>query len=252
MSKKTFRFRQFTVYHDMCTMKVGSDAVLLGAWTDVKPTERVLDIGTGSGVVALMLAQRGRIGIDAIDIDKSSVRQASENFGRSPWSAKLTALHCAAQEFCSAHKGGYDLIVSNPPFFSQGLPSPNPRRLIGRHDVLLSAEDLLMSVRRLMHASGRFVLILPYATSLEFIARAGYYKFICRKKLLFRTGQKNRITRSVMEFSYTKGPCEVTEMRPHDLTGGVDRAFYELTKEYYLFDESKKRGPSVVLDSPAD
>lgn len=154
-----FRFRQFSIEDDRSTMKVGTDGVLLGALAQCCGT-RILDLGTGSGLIALMLAQRFPTAIvKAIDVDETSVLQARENFQRSPWGDRLTALVADARLYkpvCS-----YDLVVSNPPFFAQSLKSPEARRTLARHNDTLSTSELLQCVSRLLAEEGRFWCVLP-------------------------------------------------------------------------------------------
>ena len=163
MSNPFFKFKQFTVYHDRSTMKVGTDGVLLGAWTPFTGKEKhVLDIGTGCGLVALMLAQRiHNAQITGIDIDVASVGQANENFQASPWPERLKAELVPVQELSCQTDLRYDLIVSNPPFFVSSLPNPRQERMQARHTCTLSHEDLLHAVVALLEPQGTFALVLP-------------------------------------------------------------------------------------------
>ncbi|MCD4665845.1 MAG: methyltransferase [Bacteroidales bacterium] len=122
--RKDFHFKQFNISDENSAMKVGTDAVLLGAWTDISETNNILDVGTGSGIVATILAQRSEANIDAIDIDKGSIDDAENNFDNCPWKNRLTAIHSSLQEYVKFTSKKYDLIVSNPPFFSNSLKSP--------------------------------------------------------------------------------------------------------------------------------
>jgi tRNA1Val (adenine37-N6)-methyltransferase len=154
-----FRFRQFSIEDDRSTMKVGTDGVLLGALAQCRGS-RILDLGTGSGLIALMLAQRFlKATIEAIDVDEASVLQARENFQRSPWGDRLTALIADARQYKPACS--YDLVVSNPPFFAQSLKSPEARRTLARHNDTLTTAELLESVSRLLAEDGRFWCVLP-------------------------------------------------------------------------------------------
>src|SRR5437867_4143324 len=117
MSETTFRFSQFTIHQDKCAMKVGTDAVLLGAWVNPSCAKRILDIGTGSGLIALMLAQKSLAEIHAIDIEENAYSQARENFMISPWFNRLNVFHQSFQEFAASTNNKYDLVVSNPPYF---------------------------------------------------------------------------------------------------------------------------------------
>ncbi|MBQ6583784.1 MAG: methyltransferase, partial [Alistipes sp.] len=155
----SFRFKQFKVEQDGVAMKVGTDGVLLGAWADCSSASSILDIGTGTGVIALMLAQRSSARhIVGVDIDTAAVECAAANFAASPWAERLTAVESSVQEF-----GGerFDLIVSNPPYFVDSLHSPDGQRTVARHTTELTFETLDCSVCRLLADGGRFALILP-------------------------------------------------------------------------------------------
>ncbi|HIZ86112.1 MAG TPA: methyltransferase [Candidatus Coprenecus stercoravium] len=164
MGSPDFRFRQFTVRHDRCAMKVGTDGVLLGAWAGHGSPGTILDIGTGSGLIALMLAQRfPEARITAIDCDADAAGQARDNFHASLWNDRLTAVHESLQEF-SAHtagRTGFDLIVSNPPFYDNTLTNPDSRRCTARHTGGLRHDELLPLSAGLLSDSGVFSLIIP-------------------------------------------------------------------------------------------
>ena len=186
MASPFFRFKQFTVWHDRCAMKVGTDGVLLGAWcplgenSETEKTgdkKRILDIGTGSGLIALMLAQRLcsiediplTIKIDAIDIEESAVEQARYNFAQSPWSQILRAHHSTLQDW-QAEK--YDIIVSNPPYFQNSLKNPNTQRATARHTDSLSYKELISCSVNLLKENGRLALVLPIEAEDEILALA--------------------------------------------------------------------------------
>ena len=194
MGSPNFRFKQFTVWHDRCAMKVGTDGVLLGAWCPIavdslqlivnsrKHKEfRVLDIGTGSGLIALMLAQRTcavdslqwTVGIDAIDVDEGAVEQATYNFEQSPWVEQLHAYQSSLQEWHSAIK--YDLIVSNPPYFQASLKNPDSQRATARHTDTLNYEELIMHSVRLLKPNGTLALVLPIEAEAEVLTLAKQY-----------------------------------------------------------------------------
>ncbi len=185
MSKvvEPFRFRQFVVAHDRCAMRVNTDAVLLGAWCplpDEAPEPRILDIGTGSGVIALMLAQRCPAArITAIDIDEPSALQAADNFRCSPWPDRLTAQHISLQDFTPPLKGGrgdsFNLILSNPPYFRNALRNPDPRRSDARHTDTLSFDDLCRCSATLLSDDGTLALILPADAEADILATAARY-----------------------------------------------------------------------------
>ena len=191
MSSPFFRFKRFTVWHDRCAMKVGTDGVLLGAWCPMavdslqlivnsrKHKEfRVLDIGTGSGLIALMLAQRTcavdslqwTVGIDAIDVDEGAVEQATYNFEQSPWAEQLHAYQSSLQEWHSETK--YDLIVSNPPYFQTSLKNPDSQRATARHTDTLSYTALIQHASRLLQEDGTLALVLPFEAKESIVALA--------------------------------------------------------------------------------
>ena len=191
MGSPNFRFKQFTVWHDRCAMKVGTDGVLLGAWCPIavdslqlivnsrKHKEfRVLDIGTGSGLIALMLAQRTcavdslqwTVGIDAIDVDEGAVEQATYNFEQSPWVEQLHAYQSSLQEWHSETK--YDLIVSNPPYFQASLKNPDSQRATARHTDTLNYIELIQHASRLLQEDGTLALVLPFEAKEDIVALA--------------------------------------------------------------------------------
>ena len=180
-----FRFRQFSVAHDRSSMRVNTDAVLLGAWAPLPASpERILDIGTGSGVIALMLAQRcSEAKITAIDIDEASVSQARENFLASPWPERLAAENISLQELASRNpkspkeprQPSFDLIISNPPFFRDALRNPDPTRRQARHTDTLSFDELCSCSAALLAPEGRLALILPADAEADILACAVRY-----------------------------------------------------------------------------
>ncbi len=163
--QKIFRFKQFSVLNDKTAMKVGTDGVLLGAWCDVTAAKRVLDVGTGCGVIALMIAQRNHEAIiDAIDIEEDAVEEAKENFYNSPWAVRLTVKRVDFNDFTA--RARYDLIVSNPPFFTNGVLPANDARNLARHCYSLSFQELITHGKSLMSPDGRLAVITPVEAEL--------------------------------------------------------------------------------------
>jgi len=164
MSNPVFHFLQFSVRHDKCAMRVGTDSVLLGAWVDVRHTFNVLDVGTGTGVVALMIAQRNLATmIDAIDIDMDACEQALENVEQSPFHDRIQVLLQSFFDYSPEKK--YDLVVSNPPYFQNALPSPDDKRNVARHNDTLPFQQLIEHAIPLLSENGRIALILPMSLS---------------------------------------------------------------------------------------
>lgn len=162
MANSYFQFKQFTIRHDKCGMKVGTDAVLLGSWTRIENCRKILDIGTGSGIIALMLAQRSQAAIDAIDIDKEACIQAQENVQAAPFNNPICVIHSDLAHYARICNSHYDLIVSNPPYFINSLKCPDQQRNTARHTDTLFLSDLLQESCRLLAPAGRIALVLPY------------------------------------------------------------------------------------------
>lgn len=204
---KRFHFKHFSLYHDRSTMKVGTDAVLLGAWVTVKPTDWVLDVGTGCGILPLMLAQRGVAKIHAVDLDEASALEAAENFQASQWGRQLFAFHGDIRKFTM--QCAYDLIISNPPFFVNSFKCDADRRNQARHtDASLTFGDLVAAVRRLLKPDGRFVVVLPLRESHELISIAeknNLYIYRIENIIPIAEKEPNRVN---LEFRYGK-PSQV-------------------------------------------
>ena len=156
-------------------MKIGTDAVLLGAWTDVSEVKTILDVGTGTGILALMMAQRSDAIITALEIDKSSYSQAIENTESSPWKNRISVLNTSFQEYYMTTEKKYNLIISNPPFFSGGIKSPDISRSMARHTEQLSMKELLSGSKKLLSDYGRLTVILPLKEAKDFIMIAKEY-----------------------------------------------------------------------------
>lgn len=232
MPNPYFQFKQFTVYHDRCAMKVGTDGVLLGAWADTAASRRILDIGTGTGLIALMLAQRSTAYITAIDIDTEAVAQARENILASPWQHRIEVYR---QDVCTfLPNEQFDTIVSNPPYFEQSLKGPDPQRNTARHTDTLNATELFRKVTDFLHPEGHFSLIIP-AEQTDGAIRTGeeHGLYLSRHTaVITRPGLPPK--RALLEFRKTKQTC-----RYNELVIELDRHVYSedyiaLTRDFYL------------------
>lgn len=178
-------FKQFTVHDDRCGMKVGTDALLLGAWADVARCQNVCDIGAGSGIVTLMLAQRAKQAqIASVEIERQAYEQCIENVRSSPFSNRIEVHLESIQHYAnqSIHQGQYDAVVSNPPFFHGKPKSPYPERNLARHDDALSLSDLLNAAKRLLKSDGSFSLIWPVERESELDEMAQGQGLSCKRK----------------------------------------------------------------------
>ena len=234
MSVSHFRFKQFTIHHDRATMKVGTDGVLLGAWAIVHTDQYLLDIGTGSGLIALMLAQRTiNTGfIDAVEIEKYGAEQAIENVHRSPWAQRIKVHQMAIQDFNPERK--YDLIISNPPYFQNSFKPPDEKRVQTRHTVFLPFADLIASVNRLLATDGKFNVILPNQEGLAFIDLAKSNHLHCTRQWSFRTRNEKPIERWLLEFSFQEQSREEGEIILYKTGEEWSDGYKALTKEFYL------------------
>lgn len=175
MSK--FQFKQFSLEQDRCAMKVGTDGVLLGAWTPITNNPfSILDIGTGTGVIALILAQRSTAEqIDALEIDQEAYEQAVDNFENSPWSDRLFCFHAGLDEFVEEPEEEYDLIVSNPPFYSEDYKTENKQRDLARFQEAMPFNNLVEAAALLLSENGIFSVIIPYKEEQRFLVLANEY-----------------------------------------------------------------------------
>ncbi|EMA3642100.1 tRNA1(Val) (adenine(37)-N6)-methyltransferase [Providencia stuartii] len=161
--KGGFTFKQFFVGHDRCAMKVGTDGVLLGAWAPVQQAKKALDIGSGSGLIALMLAQRNQqMTVDAVELDKAAAQQAQENFAESKWGERLQIFEQDITQFSVSRQKAYDLIVSNPPYFEPSVSCSSEQREQARYTATLTHQALLDSAMDCLTTDGLFCLVLPY------------------------------------------------------------------------------------------
>lgn len=223
-----FEFKQFTVDDELCAMKVGTDGVLLGAWADVAESKHILDIGTGSGLIALMVAQRSvEAKVLGIDIDANAVCQARSNFAKSPWSERLTAEQCDVRSLDDSAR--FDHIVSNPPYFVETTESPNEARATARHATHLKFGDIIAVAERLLVDGGRLSVILPTDVAAMFRREAFERLWLSRQTdVLTKRGETPR--RTLMEFCKTPHPLNP---RCDRLTIGSSR-YRELVKDFYL------------------
>jgi len=233
---KPFKFKQFTLNQDRCAMKIGTDGVLLGAWTSLKNLPAsILDIGAGTGLIALMLGQRSSAEIiDAIEIDDEAYEQCVENFEASPWGDRLFCYHAGLDEFVDEIEGQYDLIVSNPPFYSEEVTSGNTSRDVARQNQSLPFDVLLKSVSVLLSPTGVFSTIIPYKEEKAIIDLALQVGLYPQRITKVKGNPSSEIKRSLLEFSFSEN-----EVMEDELTIEIERQQYTpeyiaLTKEFYL------------------
>lgn len=205
MSKDSFKFKQFTIRQDRCAMKVGTDGTLLGAWATapIGPC-RILDIGTGTGLIALMMAQRFQEAyVTGIDIDGEAVSQARENVQASPFANRVDIVEGDIVDYSADQP--YDVIVSNPPFFVASLECPDNRRTKARHTSSLSYSMLFQTVRRLLSDTGRFSVVVPADYRLHLVSEATLNTMYLTRVCSVRTTPSKPIKRYLIEFRKIPG-----------------------------------------------
>ncbi|QGK75972.1 tRNA1(Val) (adenine(37)-N6)-methyltransferase [Flavobacterium sp. SLB02] len=235
MSK--FTFKQFSVEQDKTAMKIGTDGVLLGSWAPIHHNPfSVLDIGAGTGIIALMLAQRSHAEqIDALEIDEDAYEQAVDNFENSPWGDRLFCFHAGLDEFIEEPEDEYDLIVSNPPFYAEDYKTENEQRDLARFQDAMPFEELVEAADLLLSENGIFAIILPYREEAKFIALAKASELYPTKITRVKGTPTSSVKRSLLAFSRN----ETDEIEIDELTIEIERHVYtseyiELTKEFYL------------------
>lgn len=231
-----FTFKQFFVAHDRCAMKVGTDGILLGAWAPVAGVKRILDIGTGSGLIALMLAQRANEAlIDAVEMDPDAASQAAENAQASPWAGRI---HIHQADFLTwtpdaSHR--YDLIVSNPPFYDKGVECGSSQRELARYNTSLEHEALLRCAAQLITEEGCFCVVLPEATGSAFTQKAQEMGWHIRLRTDVCDNDTRLPHRVLLAFSPTPGELFIDRLAIRGPDQRYSDAWCGLTQDFYLF-----------------
>lgn len=228
-----FEFKQFRIEQHKSAMKVGTDGVLLGAWTPVENAQKILDVGTGTGLIALMLAQRSDALVDAVEIDEQASAEAEFNFKHSEWNHRLRIYHADFQLFANESHQQYDLIVSNPPFFVNSLKNANAASANARHNDLLTFNQLITGAYALLGKTGRFCIIIPFTSCTEFRESARLAGFYLRHQTMVIPKAGRVPKRVLLEFCVC--PCYpvVDELIVQDETGSFTMDYKILTAPFY-------------------
>lgn len=231
-----FQFKEFKVDDSNCPMKVGTDSVLLGAWARIEESRRILDIGTGCGLLALMAAQRSNAIITAIDIDADAIKAAESNFLSSPWKNRLEALQAGLQEYAAkCPPATFDHIITNPPFFINSLKAPGKERSNARHTDQLPYELLASASSKLLKPDGRLSLVLPVNESEIFRRIAEAQGLFINNKMNIVPKKGKPGNRVLIEFRLIKNlDYWEEELMIRDQSGGYTNDYKELTMEFYL------------------
>jgi tRNA1Val (adenine37-N6)-methyltransferase len=234
MPNSWFQFKQFTIKQDKCAMKVGTDSILLGAWASFNEAKNILDIGTGTGILSLMLAQRCNANITGIDIDHESIQQAIENINNSSWKNRIHLCHSSLQEYTPSVEK-FDMIISNPPFFQNSLKTPDEQRTNARHNHSLNPEDIIQFAKKWLSSKGHLSIIWPVEQGEEFIKNASDHQIYCNRVTKIKPNSIKPCHRLLLEFSFQNKSLEESELVIENGTRhNYTEEYKDLTKDYYL------------------
>ncbi len=233
---KPFEFKEFTINQDQCAMKIGTDSVLLGAWTSIDENPfSILDIGAGTGILSLMLAQRTHAElIDAIEIDDNAYEQCVDNFEQSPWGDRLFCYHASLEKFAEDIEDKYDLIICNPPFYSEDYKTKNEQRDLARFQDAMPFEHLIDSVSKLLSENGIFSVVVPFKEETLFIDLASNYNLFLNRKLHVKGNLHSEIKRSLIEFSFRESETIIESLIIETERHQYTENYISLTKDFYL------------------
>lgn len=235
MANPYFQFKKFTLFHDKCAMKVGTDGVLLGAWAHVEDAKTILDVGTGTGLIAIMLAQRGKAMIDAIEIDEAACVQAQENISGCPWASRIRLINASFQRYARECNKKYDLIVSNPPYYMNQYKPAETTRLIARHDHSLSLKEMILLTEPILSLRGILSVILPAESMKDFTTYLSFVNLFKKRVLQVIPSPGKPVRRILIEAGRKKTDIETDSLTidtgiRHDYT----HQYRLLTKDFYL------------------
>lgn len=233
---KPFKFKKFTVNQDRCAMKIGTDGVLLGTWTSVKQNPyNVLDIGAGTGILCLIMAQRSNAQqIEAIEIEDNAFEQCSENFENSPWNERLFCYHASLLEFVEEVEDTFDLIICNPPFYSEDYKTEDKTRDLARFNDAMPFRHIIYAVAHLLAQDGIFSTVIPKKEESSFIELASSIGLYPRRILHVKGHPEAEIKRSLIEFSYHETAVKTSELIIETSRHNYTQDYIDLTKDFYL------------------
>ncbi len=236
MNTKPFQFKEFTIYQDKTAMKVGTDGVLLGAWVDLSnQPDSILDIGTGTGLISLQLAQKcNALTIDALEIEPNAYEQAVDNFENSDWGDRLFCYHASLQEFMDEINEKYELIISNPPFYTDTFKSVEKKRATARHTKTLSFEVLLSATAKLLSKTGTCAFIIPFHEEDIFLAYAEENQLYPQRITRVKGNIKTNFKRSLLQLSFKNTTSKIDELAIEIERHVYTEKYKSLVKDFYL------------------
>jgi tRNA1Val (adenine37-N6)-methyltransferase len=235
MANNYFRFKQFTIHQEHAAFKITTDSVLLGAWAALDGVRNILDIGTGTGILALMAAQRSDADIVAIEPDRASFMQAGLNITGSPWYHRIILANCTLQDYNPDDTILFDAIITNPPFFVNSLPNPDRKKAVARHSLTLSHDELIAHANRLLAPGGALHLVLPVSEAERFIGMAQKHGLYCRERLNVKPAPSQPPVRILMTLGRQNNePDENTIVIESGGRHHYSDEYVSLTKDFYL------------------
>jgi tRNA1Val (adenine37-N6)-methyltransferase len=234
MERSVFKFKQFDIDQSDVSFKVGTDGCLLGAWAPISGVKRALDVGTGSGLIALMLAQRSSAQITGIDIQAHHAAQAAHNFAHSPWTERLEARHVSLQDYAAEQAQLFDLIVCNPPFFSQSLLGQNHQKNIARHSVSLEIDELMALSKVLIQPTGKLAMIIPVASLEKAIEGAKSLNWHLQEQVMLQSLAHKAPHRAMLVFALETGPTRESQFVIEKERGVYTSSVHELLEPFLI------------------
>lgn len=235
MRGKTFQFKQFAIQQNKTAMKVGTDGVLLGAWAKLQQANTILDIGTGTGLIALMCAQRSSaLTIDAVELEENAYLQAVENFEQSNWNDRLFCYHASFQQFYEEVEEEYEVIISNPPFYTATYKNLDKKRALARHTQSLPYSNLLLGTSKLLAKNGKAFFIIPFKEERLFLELANRNSLHANKITRVKGSVNSKIKRSLLELSFKETEVFVSQLVIEETRHNYTLAYRNLVKDFYL------------------
>ncbi|HPT15303.1 MAG TPA: methyltransferase [Bacteroidales bacterium] len=229
-----FRFKYFSLEDKGATMKTGTDAVMLGAWAGIDGAGRVLDIGTGSGIIALMMAQQSEAVIDAVEIDKTSAELAAANAAKSQWAGRINVIHASFQQFAAVTMNKYDIVISNPPYFRRSLKAPDASRCRARHDEELPVNELLAGIEKALAPGGKAHLVFPADDLQLWLDEALFVKLHCCRLTRVVSKSGKMPYRVLATFTHEVSELSENMLTIHHEDGTFTDEYRQLTADFYL------------------
>ena len=235
MPNNYFRFKQFIINQEKSVFKVGTDGVLLGACADLTEGKKILDAGTGTGLIAIMIAQRTDVDIIAIEPDENSYLEACDNVERSKWHNRINVKNIGFQKYSTGQKEKFDIIISNPPYFRDSLRNPDELKSAARHAYSLTSSEILEGANKLLKSEGSLQIVLPYVEGTLFIAEAIQYGFYCNRIIKVKPVPGGEIKRLILKFERIKKPLlEKFLTIETGIRHRYTEEYKEVTKDFYL------------------